>query len=47
MTEIESKNLIDLFSKDLNIFDILTKDFIENLYLESDGHPYIIKILSD
>ncbi|OGU58118.1 MAG: hypothetical protein A2X64_05625 [Ignavibacteria bacterium GWF2_33_9] len=45
MTEIESKNLIDLFSKDLNIFDILTKDFIENLYLESDGHPYIIKIL--
>lgn len=45
MNEEECKELIGITSQKLNIQDILTSSFIEELISESDGHPYIIKIL--
>jgi len=45
MSDSECRMLIDLFSKKLNINHLLTPIYIEELILESDGHPYIIKIL--
>jgi hypothetical protein len=45
MNENECKELIDIFSKKLKINEILTPSFVDELINESDGHPYIIKIL--
>jgi hypothetical protein len=45
MSEEECKELIDITSKKLNIQDFLNSNYIEELISESDGHPYIIKIL--
>lgn len=45
MNENECKSLIDIVSAKLNITDLLNYNFIEELITESDGHPYIIKIL--
>jgi hypothetical protein len=45
MSDEECKELIYEFAKELNITIYLTDDYIQELILESDGHPYIIKIL--
>ena len=45
MNEIECKSLIDLVSNKLNITNLLTSNYVDELISESDGHPYIIKIL--
>ena len=45
MTEVECKQLIDSVSKKLGIRGILTEDYTQSLMRESDGHPYVIKIL--
>ncbi|QHI35062.1 hypothetical protein IMCC3317_04080 [Kordia antarctica] len=45
MTEEECLELIHQFAKDLNIEGLLNNSYIKDLIEESDGHPYIIKIL--
>jgi hypothetical protein len=45
MTEEESEELINLASDNLGIRELLTFDYRSQLIRESDGHPYIIKIL--
>lgn len=45
MDEDECKSLINLVSENLKIKQLLTSFYIKDLISESDGHPYIIKIL--
>jgi len=45
MTEEESEQLIDVVADSLGIREILTPEYRSLLIHESDGHPYIIKIL--
>ncbi len=45
MSEEECKKLIFSTSEALKISDLLTKQYIDELISESDGHPYIIKII--
>lgn len=45
MTEEEAHSLISQESKRLGLTHILTKKYIDELYSESDGHPYVIKVL--
>ncbi len=45
MTEEESGKLIDVVSGPLGLHNILDKKVKSELYHESDGHPYVIKIL--
>ncbi len=45
MTEEESDQLIDVVARSLGIQNILTPEYRTQLIRESDGHPYIIKIL--
>jgi NB-ARC domain len=45
MTEEESEKLIDVVAESLEISQSLTPEYRGQLIRESDGHPYIIKIL--
>jgi hypothetical protein len=45
MTDTEAQELIDSASASLGVRKLLTKDYREELIRESDGHPYVIKIL--
>ena len=45
MTKQECDELIDSTSRSLDILKLLTSSYKEDLYRESDGHPYVIKIL--
>jgi len=45
MTEDESDELVDVTSQSLGIKTILTHEYRKQLIRESDGHPYVIKIL--
>ena len=45
MDENECKELINIFANKFNIQNLLTYKYIDDLIAESDGHPYIIKIL--
>ena len=45
MNEEESKQLIDVVADGLGIRESLTSEYRSQLIRESDGHPYIIKIL--
>jgi hypothetical protein len=45
MTEFECRELIEKTAIELGIELLLTEKYIEELITESDGHPYIIKIL--
>ncbi len=46
MNEREFKLLVDATSKSLGITEIIDdKKYLEELYNESDGHPYVIKVL--
>jgi len=45
MSEDEAQELIRRESERLDIINIINSDYIEQLYKESDGHPYVMKIL--
>lgn len=45
MSEEESDKLIALTAQELGISHLLTQSYIAELYRESDGHPYVIKVL--
>ncbi|WP_293954254.1 MULTISPECIES: NB-ARC domain-containing protein [unclassified Sphingobacterium] len=45
MNDYECRELIKIVSDKLEINNLLSEEYIENLIIESDGHPYIIKIL--
>lgn len=45
MDEQECKELIEIFANKFSIDNLLTYKYIDEIITESDGHPYIIKIL--
>lgn len=45
MSDPECHELINVLSSKFNIQNVITNKYIEELITESDGHPYIIKIL--
>ena len=45
MTDSQCMDLIRITSKRIGIFDKLTDTYISTLIEESDGHPYIIKVI--
>ena len=45
MTEGEAEQLIDATASRLGISNLLTQDYKAQLFDESDGHPYIMKVL--
>ncbi len=45
MTESECNKLIDTVSKRLGVFDSIKSQYRQELYEESGGHPYVIKML--
>ena len=45
MSDNECRELIGVLANKFNIQSIITEKYIEELITESDGHPYIIKIL--
>ena len=45
MTDEEAANLVDQVSDRLSIRSLLTSTYKDELIRESDGHPYVIKIL--
>jgi hypothetical protein len=45
MTELEASRLIQETAERLGIGDLMTRDYIAELYNESGGHPYVMKIL--
>lgn len=45
MSEVEAQQLINETAYSLGIHKLLSPDYRNDLYRESDGHPYVIKIL--
>ena len=45
MTDSQASSLVDQHSARLNITELLSSDYKRELIRESDGHPYVIKIL--
>ena len=45
MTEAESEELIQVTAQTLGIVHLLTEDYKVDLYQESNGHPYVMKVL--
>lgn len=45
MTDSQCRELINLTAKRLGIVDKLTEKYINSVIEESDGHPYIIKVI--
>ena len=45
MTESECNLLIDTVSRRLGVFDSIKPQYRQQLYVESGGHPYVIKML--
>lgn len=45
MTEAECEQLVRQAAMALGIQDLLTEEYIADLYRESDGHPYVVKVL--
>ena len=45
MSEEEAGNLMDSVSRSLSIAELITDQYRDEVYRESDGHPYVIKIL--
>ena len=45
MTEQEAGRLVDAVARRLGITELLTSEYHRELYEESGGHPYVIKIL--
>jgi tetratricopeptide (TPR) repeat protein len=45
MTETEASELITTTAQKLGIQQLLTDEYMEALFKESDGHPYVMKVL--
>lgn len=46
MNESEFKQLVNLTGESLGISDLIqSQEYLDELYTESDGHPYVIKVL--
>ena len=45
MDENEGRELIDITAKKLDIQSLITKSYVDQLLDESDGHPYVMKIM--
>ena len=45
MSRSEFDELVDMLSTRLGISPILTQDYLDELFQESDGHPYVIKVM--
>jgi len=45
MTEMEFTMLVEAYCKRLGISHLLTQTYLDELFAESDGHPYVIKVL--
>lgn len=45
MREAECERLIQTTAARLNIESLITSEYTEEIYRESDGHPYVVKIL--
>jgi len=45
MTEPESNALTNSYADALHVRHLLNQDYRQQLYRESDGHPYVIKVL--
>jgi hypothetical protein len=45
MTDVESRELVNSVAHEFRIKKLLTDSYTEEIIRESDGHPYIIKIL--
>lgn len=45
MSESESRTLVQSESKKLNISKVINEEYIQEIMRESEGHPYVIKIL--
>lgn len=45
MNEAEADELISKTAKALGVEELINSMFRQNLFLESDGHPYVIKVL--
>lgn len=45
MTEPEADLLVDITAKELGITQLITEEYRRDLYRESEGHPYVIKVL--
>jgi hypothetical protein len=45
MTEGEASRLMNATARRLNITDLLTTSYLQDIFEEADGHPYIMKIL--
>jgi hypothetical protein len=45
MTEAECRKLIDATAEKLGVRSLLTENYIDRLINESEGHPYVIKVL--
>lgn len=45
MSPEECSTLIDITARQLGIEHLLSKEYIDELYSESEGHPYIVKML--
>jgi hypothetical protein len=45
MSDQEARELIDSAASSLGAQKLLTKDYVNEIIRESDGHPYVIKIL--
>ncbi|MCB9436898.1 MAG: hypothetical protein H6673_07885 [Anaerolineales bacterium] len=45
MTEDECNKLVDRTAKSLGVFHLITEEYRQDLYTESGGHPYVVKIL--
>ena len=45
MSDVECLQLIETTSRQLDIGELLTPEYAEKLVAESDGHPYVLKIL--
>lgn len=45
MTESESQELIRTTAQSLDVSHLLTDNYIKELYQESNGHPYVMKVL--
>src|SRR5690242_131389 len=45
MTETESNELMTIRGRQLGISELITETYRRDVYRESDGHPYVIKVL--
>ena len=45
MAETEAMALVASVAEELGIRDLLTKEYVTDIYRESDGHPYVLKIM--